>query len=82
MESIMIEDIILTKKKFTLMVENIVLELRLNYMDAIIKVCEDRGLDPSDVGKLISPAIKDKLQAECVTLKLVSGDDNSTQLPV
>jgi hypothetical protein len=52
----------------------------MTYMDAILKVCEDRELDPSDIGKLVSPVIKDKLEAECVELRLLEGTTN--QLPV
>lgn len=75
-----IEDTILTKKKFTSLIETTVLTYRLNYMDAILKVCEDRELDPGDIGKLIAPAIKDKLEAECVELRLIEG--TTTKLPV
>jgi hypothetical protein len=49
-------------------------------MDAILKVCEDRELDPGEIGKLVSPVIKDKLEAECVKLRLVEGSSN--QLPI
>ena len=76
----MIEDSILTKKKFTALVEEHVLNLQLTYMDAILKVCEDRELDPSDIAKLVSPVIKDKLEAECIELRLLEGTTN--QLPV
>ena len=76
----MIEDSILTKKKFAVLVEENVLTLKMTYMDAILKVCEDRELDPSDIGKLVSPVIKDKLEAECVELRLLEGTTN--QLPV
>jgi hypothetical protein len=76
----MIEDSILTKKKFAVLVEENVLNLQMTYMDAILKVCEDRELDPADIGKLVSPVIKDKLEAECVELRLLEGTTN--QLPV
>lgn len=76
----MIEETILTKKKFSVLVEEEVLKHRMSYMDAILKVCEDRGLDPGEIKKLISPVIKDKLEAECVKLRLVEGTTN--QLPV
>lgn len=76
----MIEDTILTKKKFALLVEANVVNLKLTYMDAILKVCADRELDPADIGKLISPVIKDKLEAECIEMKILKG--NTAQLPV
>lgn len=74
------EDKILNKKKFTVMVEENVAKYRMSYMDAILKICEDRELDPADIGKLISPVIKDKLEAECVALRLVEGSTGT--LPV
>lgn len=76
----MIEDSILTKKKFAMLVEENVAKHRLTYMDAILKVCDDRELDPADIGKLVSPVIKDKLEAECIQLRLIEG--TTTQLPV
>lgn len=76
----MIEDSILTKKKFAMLVEENVSKHKLSYMDAILKVCEDRELDPADISKLVSPVIKDKLEAECVQLRLIEGTTN--QLPV
>lgn len=77
-----IEDNILTKKKFALLIENTVIKYRLGYMDAIIHICEERGIDPSEIGKLVSPVIKEKLQAECVKNRLIKVDDTAGVLPV
>ena len=76
----MIEDSILTKKKFAMMVQENVSKHNLSYMDAILKVCTDRELDPAEISKLVSPVIKDKLEAECIELKILKG--NTGQLPV
>jgi len=76
----MIEDSILTKKKFAMLVEDNVSNLSLSYMEAILMVCTDREIDPIDIKKLISPVIKDKLEAECVELRLIEG--STGQLPV
>lgn len=76
----MIEETILTKKKFAKIVEEHVVSLRVSYMDAILQVCEDRELDPADISKLVSPVIKDKLEAECIELRLIEG--TTAQLPV
>lgn len=75
----MIEDIILTKKKFAHMVEHYVQESGMAYMDSILKICADRDIDPQDVGKLISPVIKDKLEAELIANKTLKGGN---QLPL
>jgi hypothetical protein len=73
------EDSILTKKKFAKLVEDKVLDLRLGYIDDVIEVCNDRGLDPSDVGNLISPIIKEKIEAEAIGLNMIKGGN---QLPL
>jgi hypothetical protein len=73
------EDKILTKKKFAKLVEEKVIATKMNYIDAVISVCDDRELDPRDVGKLISPIIKDKIEAEAIALNMIKGGN---QLPI
>jgi len=63
-----IEEQFLTKSKFTKLIENVVAELRIPYMDAIIKVCETNNIELEDIKKFISPVIKDKLEAEAMEL--------------
>lgn len=67
------DEVILTKKRFEKMVEEAVVEHRMSYMDAIIKVCEDRMIDPGEVGKFITPVIKDKVEAEAIGLNMMKG---------
>lgn len=64
-------DNLLTKSSFTQLVEGLVLNERMTYIEAILHICEDRGLDPSDVGKLVTPAIKAKLEAEGMAANLL-----------
>lgn len=73
------EDSILTKKKFAKLVEDKVISHKLGYIDAVIEVCNDRGIDPADVGNLISPIIKEKIEAEAVGLNMIKGGN---QLPI
>lgn len=76
-----IEDIILTKKMFSKMVEDYVREHPdSTYMDAALQVCEQRSVDPMDVGKLVSPVLRDKIEAEAMKANLVKGGGNS--LPI
>jgi hypothetical protein len=63
-----IEEQFLTKSKFTKLIENVVAELRIPYMDAIIKVCETNEIELEDIKKFISPVIKNKLEAEAMEL--------------
>ena len=77
----MIEQIILTKKRFGKLVEDKVTETRMPYMDAVIAICEERDLDPGDIGKLIGPVLKEKIEVEAIDLNLIESDNRNT-LPV
>ena len=77
----MIEQIILTKKRFGKLVEDKVTETRMPYMDAVIAICEERDLDPGDIGNLIGPVLKEKIEMEAIDLNLIESDNGKT-LPV
>ena len=66
----MIEDNLLTKSKFTKLIEATVIETKLSYMDTILHLCERNEIDPEDVRKFISPIIKEKLEAEAEAMAL------------
>jgi len=66
-----LEDQFLTKSKFTKLIEKTVAELKIPYMDAIIKVCENNEIEIDDVKKFVSPIIKDKLEAEAMELNFL-----------
>ena len=72
--------VFLTKIRFAKMVESTVLEKQIPYMEAILDVCEDKGIEPEDVSKFISPVIKNKLQAEAESLNYLPSDSNSIAL--
>tara|TARA_B100000212_G_scaffold303167_1_gene249830 strand:+ start:3333 stop:3581 length:249 start_codon:yes stop_codon:yes gene_type:complete len=74
----MIEQIILTKKRFSKLVEDIVTETKMPYMDAVLRVCEERDLDPIDVGNLIGPVLKEKIEMEAIDLNLIESDGGNT----
>lgn len=74
----MIEQIILTKKRFGKLVEDKVTETRMPYMDAVIAICEERDLDPGDIGNLIGPVLKEKIQMEAIDLNLIESDGGNT----
>ena len=63
-----IEEQFLSKSKFTKLIEATVADLKIPYMDAIIKVCETNDIEIEDIRKFISPVIKDKLEAEAMDL--------------
>lgn len=70
---------ILTKKKFNKMVEEKVLYSRLGYIDAVLEICKERGIDPEDVGSLLTQTLTDKIEAEAVNQRLIKGGN---QLPI
>lgn len=66
-----IEEQFLTKSKFTKLIESTVVDLKIPYMDAILKVCETNDIEIEDIRKFISPVIKDKLEAEAMELNFL-----------
>ncbi len=61
----------LTKTKFAKLIEDVVHKRNVSYMDAVIEVCQSNDVDVEDVRKFITPIIKDKIQAEAMTLNLL-----------
>ena len=69
--SMSITEQFLTKSKFSKLVEAVVINKSLSYMDAILHLCEENDIDPEDVRKFISPIIRDKLEAEAMNLNFL-----------
>ena len=61
----------LTKSEFSKLVEKAVLENKLGYMDAVLQICEDHGIDPEDVRKFVSAPIQEKIEGEAMRLNLI-----------
>jgi hypothetical protein len=51
-------------KKFSMMIEKLVTEHHLGYMDAICHHCKETGLEIEVAATLISPALKSKIKEE------------------
>jgi hypothetical protein len=66
-----IGELMLTKQKFTRMIEDTVRSARLSYIDAIVHICEKNQLEVEDVKKYISDPIKEKLEAEARRLNFL-----------
>ena len=71
---------ILTKKKFTTSVEELVIEKKLNYIDAIILFCQNNHLEPDAVKGLITPPLKEKIRAEAIGLRFLK--ESRARLPI
>jgi len=50
----------------------------LTYMEAILQVCEDKGVEPEDVKSLVKGVIKDKIEAEAQSKNMLKGAPEST----
>ena len=72
---------ILTKKKFTTSVEELVIEKKLSYIDAIVHFCQENHLEPVSVKGLITPPLKEKIKAEAVSLRFLKEESNA-KLPI
>lgn len=69
-------DNILDKKSFSKLVEQLVLKERLSYMEAILHICKEREIDPRDIGKLITPPLKGKVESEAIDLNWLPKKNN------
>ena len=62
----------MNSKEFSLIIEGVVKELKpITYMDAIVHYCEKNKIEVETVGRLISKALKEKIQVECVNANLL-----------
>ena len=60
-------------------IEDRVYKYDIGWLEAIMEYCEDTGLEPDRVSKLISPNLKSKLELEAKSLNFL---DKSSKLPV
>jgi len=65
---------------FSLTIETLVSKKNIPYMDAIIMHCEETGLEVELAAKLISGALKSKIQIEAEELNFLP-KSNTTKLP-
>jgi len=66
-----IGELMLTKQKFTRMIEDTVHTARLSYIDAVVHICDKNQLEIEDVKKYISDPIKEKIEAEAMRLNFL-----------
>ena len=61
----------LSKQKFTRMIEDTVARTKLSYIDAIVHICEQNQMEIEDVKKYISDPIKEKIEGEAKRLNFL-----------
>lgn len=76
-----IEDKFLTPSKFSLEIEKIVIEQKLNYIDAIIYFCEANNFEIESVSKLVSKPLKEKLRWDATRLNYIK-QNSKAKLPL
>lgn len=79
--SFMLEGKILTKKRFSAIVEKKVNKFHVSYLDAILEVCEELEFPVEDAARVITPALKEKVTAEAQRLNMIK-DSNTATLPI
>ena len=71
----------ISRKEFTEQVEKILSRGRgADVMSAIIKVCENNNLEPESAKRLLTPPLKEKLEAEAQELNLLKVKANKLPL--
>ncbi len=65
---------IITKESFSEKVENFAISHGTDFMDALIAICDKEKIEHEGVNKLITPALKSKLQVELEDKKLIKVD--------
>jgi hypothetical protein len=80
--SVEIEGKIMTKKRFSMAVEKIVATRPgVSYIDAAVAIIEDRGMDYSNLKRLLTPSLKSKIEEEASSLNLIKGK-KANKLPI
>ena len=62
---------IMTKKRFSTAVEQLVAKGNITYIDAATYVIEKRGMDYRNLKKLLTDSLKQKIEAEASGLNLI-----------
>ena len=72
----------MNSKEFSLIIEGVVKDKKpITYMDAIIWYCEENQIEVESVGRLISKALKEKIQVEASKANLIKVEQTG-KLPV
>lgn len=70
---------IMTSQKFSLLIEQMVLDKHCSYMDAIVLYCEKNEMEIESAAKLCNIKIKQQLEVEYSELNLLP---KSAKLPI
>ena len=74
----MLEDKIMTRKRFSNGVETLVRDTGMSYIDAATEIIESRGMEYRNMSKLLSDSLKDKIEVEASNLNLIKSVKGNT----
>ena len=72
---------LMNSKKFALIIEGVVKDKRISYLDAVLHYCEKNDIDTATIGPLINKSLKEKIKAEAAKLNLVERSSTAV-LPI
>mgnify|MGYP005721547189 FL=1 len=72
---------IMNVSKFSKIIEEVVIDKRIPYMDAIVWYCERNEMEVEVAAKLLNGIIKAKIEAEAIDLNFLSTPKGS-KLPI
>ena len=70
---------IITPTKFSLLIEQMVLNKKIPYIDACLEYCKEKEIEPNSVGRLVNKSLKQKIQMEAEQLHFLP---KTNSLPV
>ena len=70
-EEQLMNQVIQNRSKFTMAIENIRKDFRISYIDSIIHYCTEHDIELAIVDSLVTPNLKEKLEAEAVQLNFL-----------
>jgi len=71
---------VMTKDKFSIIIEELVRDHKITYLDAILHWCEKNHMEVETAAKLVSPLIKQKMMVECEELNMIK--KGGAKLPI
>ena len=81
MTQVQLDGLMMSKNKFTKMVEETVRYKKITYIDAVVHLCEENKIEIEDIKKYISLPIKNKIEAEAMTMNCLTANKGNT-LPI
>ena len=70
----------LTPNKFAFIIENMVKDKKISYMDAILEYCKTHEIDPSNTKSMINKTLKEKIAYEAQNLNMLK--EKVAKLPI